>query len=35
VLWTSAGGDSLWLAGEGFRADGQRPFLDRQALADA
>jgi dipeptidyl aminopeptidase/acylaminoacyl peptidase len=33
VLWTTAGGDSLWLAGEGFRADGQRPFLDRVALA--
>lgn len=35
VLWTTPSGDSLWLAGEGFRASGQQPFLDRQALAGA
>ena len=29
VLWTSADGRSIYLAGDGFRADGQRPFLDR------
>jgi dipeptidyl aminopeptidase/acylaminoacyl peptidase len=32
VLWTSADGKSFYLAGEGFRADGQRPFLDRVDL---
>ena len=31
-LWTSADGRSIYLAGEGFRADGQRPFLDRLDL---
>ena len=33
VLWTSANGTSIYLAGDGFRADGQRPFLDRLDLA--
>ena len=32
VLWTSADGKSVYLAGDGFRADGQRPFLDRLDL---
>ena len=33
VLWTSADGKSFYFAGDGFRADGQRPFLDRFDLA--
>lgn len=33
VLWTSGEGRSIYLAGDGFRADGQRPFLDRLDLA--
>jgi dipeptidyl aminopeptidase/acylaminoacyl peptidase len=33
ALWTSADGKSIYLAGDGFRADGQRPFLDRLDLA--
>jgi dipeptidyl aminopeptidase/acylaminoacyl peptidase len=32
TLWTSADRKSIYLAGEGFRADGQRPFLDRLDL---
>lgn len=28
ALWTSADGNRIYLAGEGFRPDGQRPFLD-------
>ena len=32
VLWTTPDGKALWLAGEGFRPDGQRPFLDRLDL---
>jgi dipeptidyl aminopeptidase/acylaminoacyl peptidase len=28
VLWTSRGGAAVYLSGDGFRADGQRPFLD-------
>ena len=32
ALWTSADGRSAYFAGEGFRADGQRPFLDRVDL---
>jgi dipeptidyl aminopeptidase/acylaminoacyl peptidase len=28
ALWTSGDGNRVYLAGEGFRADGQRPFLD-------
>ncbi len=28
-VWTSADGKSFYRFGEGFRADGQRPFLDR------
>lgn len=33
--WTTADGAGLYLAGDGFRADGQRPFLDRMDLASA
>jgi dipeptidyl aminopeptidase/acylaminoacyl peptidase len=33
VLWTTAGGKAIYLAGAGFRKDGQRPFLDRVDLA--
>ena len=33
ALWTSADGRSVYFAGEGFRPDGQRPFLDRLDLA--
>lgn len=33
--WTTADGAGLYLAGDGFRADGQRPFLDRMDLATA
>ena len=33
VLWTSSGDHDLYFAGDGFRPDGQRPFLDRVALA--
>ncbi len=33
ALWTSVDGKSIYLAGDGFRADGQRPFLDRLELA--
>lgn len=32
VLWTAADGRAIYLAGEGFRKDGQRPFLDRLDL---
>lgn len=35
ALWTSRDGRSIWLAGRGFRPDGQRPFLDRVDLATA
>ena len=35
TLWTSRDGKSIWLAGRGFRPDGQRPFLDRIDLATA
>jgi dipeptidyl aminopeptidase/acylaminoacyl peptidase len=31
-LWTSKDGGAIYLAGDGFRADGQRPFLDRVEL---
>ncbi len=31
--WTTADGAGLYLSGDGFRADGQRPFLDRMDLA--
>ena len=34
VLWGSADGQAIYLSGEGFRADGQRPFLDRMQLAN-
>jgi dipeptidyl aminopeptidase/acylaminoacyl peptidase len=30
VLWSSADGSIIYDAGAGFRADGQRPFLDRR-----
>jgi dipeptidyl aminopeptidase/acylaminoacyl peptidase len=33
VLWTNPGGHALYFSGAGFRADGQRPFLDRVDLA--
>jgi dipeptidyl aminopeptidase/acylaminoacyl peptidase len=33
--WTSADGGGLYLAGDGFRKDGQRPFLDRMDLGTA
>ncbi|MBI5709729.1 MAG: S9 family peptidase [Candidatus Eisenbacteria bacterium] len=33
ALWTTSDGRAVWLAGEGFRPDGQRPFLDRMDLA--
>ncbi len=33
ALWTTSGGAAIYLAGDGFRADGQRPFLDRLDLA--
>ena len=33
VAWTTADGKGLYLAGDGFRKDGQRPFLDRMDLA--
>ena len=33
TLWTSSDGKSVYFAGDGFRADGQRPFLDRLDLA--
>jgi dipeptidyl aminopeptidase/acylaminoacyl peptidase len=33
VAWTTADGAGLYLSGEGFREDGQRPFLDRMELA--
>jgi dipeptidyl aminopeptidase/acylaminoacyl peptidase len=32
-LWTSKDGRAIYFAGEGFRSDGQRPFLDRVELA--
>lgn len=32
-LWTTADGKAIYVAGDGFRADGQRPFLDRMDLA--
>jgi dipeptidyl aminopeptidase/acylaminoacyl peptidase len=32
-LWTTADDKSLYLQGDGFRKDGQRPFLDRMDLA--
>jgi len=32
VLWTAKGGGAIYLSGQGFRADGQRPFLDRMDL---
>jgi dipeptidyl aminopeptidase/acylaminoacyl peptidase len=32
-FWTSPDGKAIYFAGEGFRADGQRPFLDRMELA--
>ena len=32
ALWTSADGGSIYLAADGFRKDGQRPFLDRMDL---
>ncbi len=32
VLWTTADGRSIYLAGDGFRPTGQRPFLDRLSL---
>jgi dipeptidyl aminopeptidase/acylaminoacyl peptidase len=32
-LWTSPDGKAIYLSGDGFRADGQRPFLDRVELA--
>jgi dipeptidyl aminopeptidase/acylaminoacyl peptidase len=31
--WTTPDGNGLYLAGDGFRKDGQRPFLDRMDLA--
>lgn len=31
--WTTADGAALYLTGDGFRKDGQRPFLDRMDLA--
>lgn len=31
--WTTADGAGLYLTGDGFRKDGQRPFLDRMDLA--
>lgn len=31
--WTTADGTGLYLTGDGFRKDGQRPFLDRMDLA--
>ena len=33
VLWTDSKGSTIYLSGEGFRADGQRPFLARMDLA--
>jgi dipeptidyl aminopeptidase/acylaminoacyl peptidase len=33
--WTSADGKAIYFAGDGFRPDGQRPFLDRMDLATA
>lgn len=33
ALWTSRDGKSIYFAGDGFRADGQRPFLERTDLA--
>jgi dipeptidyl aminopeptidase/acylaminoacyl peptidase len=33
VMWTSPDARAIYLAGNGFRADGQRPFLDRMDLA--
>jgi len=33
VLWTTDDGSAIYLSGDGFRKDGQRPFLDRMDLA--
>jgi dipeptidyl aminopeptidase/acylaminoacyl peptidase len=33
MAWTTADGGAVYLTGDGFRADGQRPFLDRMDLA--
>ncbi len=33
VLWTDRKGEAIYLAGPGFRKEGQRPFLDRVHLA--
>ncbi len=33
ALWTTPDGGAIWLAGDGFRPGGQRPFLDRMDLA--
>jgi dipeptidyl aminopeptidase/acylaminoacyl peptidase len=33
ALWCTRDGKALYLAGEGFRREGQRPFLDRRDLA--
>jgi dipeptidyl aminopeptidase/acylaminoacyl peptidase len=33
MVWTTADGAGLYLSGDGFRKDGQRPFLDRMDLA--
>ena len=33
MIWTTADGAGLYLSGDGFRKDGQRPFLDRMDLA--
>jgi dipeptidyl aminopeptidase/acylaminoacyl peptidase len=32
MLWTTADGSGVYLAGDGFSKDGQRPFLDRMDL---
>jgi len=32
IAWTTKDGKSIWLSGRGFRADGQRPFLDQLEL---
>lgn len=33
LAWTTTDGAALYLAGDGFRKEGQRPFLDRMDLA--